>query len=223
MANLAGYTELRLRPFDATRDALIGFPQLDERLLAVYDRVRQLTDDESTLQAFCRLLAAVTAVAAELTYDQTFRRGRTVSEKRFHDEVDARLKQDPLLEGRILRATRQGLGITDVVHDGVTCELKVERNVAFGRQRSKRYLGQPTQYASAVQKQLSILLVLDTTTKAQPVGVQADYLWLMKPELHGTADPTDPALVAVVVANTNLTVPSNWSRRTIAAEEVSLE
>lgn len=222
--NLAGYTELRLRPFDATRDALTGFPQLDERLLAVNDRVRQLTDDEPTLQAFGRLLAAVNAVAAELTYDQSFRRGRPVSERKFHDEVDARLKQDPLLEGRVQRATREGLGITDVVHDGVTCELKVERTSAFDKPRARHYLGQPTQYASAVHKQLSILLVLDTTTKNQPVGVQANYLWLAKPELHGTAgDASHPALVAVVVANSNLNVPSNWSRRTIAAEQPDLD
>ncbi|WP_345981140.1 hypothetical protein [Streptomyces sp. DSS69] len=221
-ADLAGYPELRLRPFDATRDALTALPQVDLRLLALHERVREFTDDEPTLQAFGRLLAAVTAVAAELTYDQVFRRGQHVSEARFHDEVDRRLKQDPLLGGRVTRATRQGLGITDVVHDGVTCELKVERRKAFGVDRSQRYLGQPTQYAAAVQQQLSILLVLDSTKKQQPVGVQENYLWLMRPDLHASADPPAPALVAVVVVNAGLPVPSNWSRRTITAEEITL-
>jgi len=36
-------------------------------------------------------------------------------------------------------------------------------------------------------------------------------------------DAAHPALVAVVVANSNLTVPSNWSRRTIAAEELDVD
>ncbi|MFE9132148.1 hypothetical protein ACFYOF_43215 [Streptomyces sp. NPDC007148] len=221
-ADLAGYPELRLRPFDSTRDALTALPQVDIRLLALHEKVREFTDDEPTLQAFGRLLAAVTAVAAELTYDQLFRRGRYVSEARFHDEVDRRLKQDPLLGGRVDRATRQGLGITDVVHDGVACELKVERHKAFDVDRSRRYLGQPTQYASAVQQQLSILLVLDSTKKQQPVGVQENYLWLMRPELHAAASAPAPALVAVVVVNAGLPVPSNWSRRTITAEEIDL-
>ncbi|MFI1035223.1 hypothetical protein [Streptomyces sp. NPDC020951] len=222
-ADLAGYPELRLRPFDSTRDALTALPQIDLRLLALHERAREFTDDEPTLQAFGRLLAAVTAVAAEFTYAQVFRRGQYVSEARFHDEVDRRLKQDPLLGGRVARATRQGLGITDVVHDGVTCELKVERRKAFDTERSRRYLGQPTQYAAAVQQQLSILLVLDSTKKQQPVGVQENYLWLMRPDLHASADPPAPALVAVVVVNAGLPVPSNWSRRTITAEEISLD
>ncbi|MFJ7146687.1 hypothetical protein ACIQVT_00415 [Streptomyces sp. NPDC100445] len=222
-ADLAGYPELRLRPFDSTRDALTALPQVDARLLALHERVREFTDDEETLQAFGRLLAAVTAVAAELTYDQLFRRGRNVSEARFHDEVDRRLKQDPLLGGRVSRATRQGLGITDVVHDNVTCELKVERHKAFDVDRSRRYLGQPTQYAAAVQRQLSILLVLDVTKKQQPVGVQENYLWLMRPDLHATEDAPAPALVAVVMVNAGLIVPSSWSRRTITAEEIDLD
>ncbi|WP_416972259.1 hypothetical protein [Streptomyces sp. 4F14] len=222
-ADLAGYPEPRLRPFDATRDALTALPQVDLRLLALHEKVREFTDDEATLQAFGRLLAAVTAVAVELTYDQLFRRGQYVSEARFHDEVDRRLKQDPLLGGRVARATRQGLGITNVVHHGVTCELKVERHKAFDVDRSRRYLGQPTQYAAAVQQQLSILLVLDSTKKRQPVGMRENYRWLMRPELHASANPPAPALVAVVVVNSWLPVPSNWSRRTITAEEIDLD
>lgn len=66
-ADLAGYPELRLRPFDSTRDALTSLPQMDFRLPTLHERVREFTEDEKTLQAFGRRLAAVTAVAAELT------------------------------------------------------------------------------------------------------------------------------------------------------------
>ncbi|MFJ8969988.1 hypothetical protein ACIRJ3_37680 [Streptomyces anulatus] len=90
--DLAGYPELRLRPFDSTRDALTSLPQMDFRLLTLHERVRKFTGDEKTLQAFGRLLAAVTAMAAELTYDQLFRCGRYVTEARFHDEVEQRLQ-----------------------------------------------------------------------------------------------------------------------------------
>lgn len=51
-ADLAGYPGLRLRPFDATRDALTALPQVDLRLLALHEKVREFTDDEPTLQAF---------------------------------------------------------------------------------------------------------------------------------------------------------------------------
>lgn len=68
----------------------------------------------------------------------------------------------------------------------------------------------------------SILLVLDSTKKRQPVGMQENYLWLMRPELHASTPP-GPALVAVAVVNGGLPVPSNWSRRTITAEEIDLD
>lgn len=57
----------------------------------------------------------------------------------------------------------------------------------------------------------------------QPVGMQENYLWLMRPELHAAEDTPAPALVAVVMVNAGLIVPSSWSRRTITAEEIDLD
>ncbi|WP_143675229.1 hypothetical protein [Streptomyces sp. JV178] len=82
--------------------------------------------------------------------------------------------------------------------------------------------GRPNQHAAALQQQLSILLVWDSTAKQQPVGMQENYPWLMRPDLHAFEAP-DPALVAVAVVNAGLPVPGNWSRRTITAEEIGLD
>ena len=38
--------------------------------------------------------------------------------------------------------------------------------------------------------------------------------WL-KPKLHGLHDPRYPSLVGVLIINTNLPVPSAWSRKRI--------
>jgi hypothetical protein len=50
--------------------------------------------------------------------------------------------------------------------------------------------GRPNQHAAALQQQLSILLVLDSTAKQQPVGVQENYPWLMRPDPHAPEPPT---------------------------------
>jgi hypothetical protein len=40
------------------------------------------------------------------------------------------------------------------------------------------------------------------------------------PRLHGRDDPRYPSLAAVLIINTNLPVPSTWSRKTIATQPV---
>jgi hypothetical protein len=60
--DIAGHRELRLRPFDASRDFLMEFHVFDERLLALYEQLHGAGYDEGQLQAFCRLFTAVCRV-----------------------------------------------------------------------------------------------------------------------------------------------------------------
>src|SRR5207247_1266583 len=58
-ADVAGYTRLRMRPFDPSRDALTEHAQVDERLLRLFDPLHDdATLDPDDVQAFCRLFAA---------------------------------------------------------------------------------------------------------------------------------------------------------------------
>jgi hypothetical protein len=106
-------------------------------------------------------------------------------------------------------------GFDDLLHDDVIVELKVERNTLATVEHSARYIGQPTQYGVGRGSQLSVLVVLDHTRKEAPPGVPENYMGWMQPRLHGKDDPKYPSLVGVLIVNTNLPVPSAWSRRRI--------
>ena len=147
-----------------------------------------------------------------------YKRGTSVREKEFHDDLYSRLQAEPELGGRLERGSRLALGFLDVRHDGITAELKVERTTAVSESTAPRYMGQPTQYAAADGARLSILAVLDMSRKTSPVGVAENYMFTLQPALHGLDNPEAPSLVAVIVINGNSPVPSTWSRRKTAIQ-----
>ena len=218
IVDVAGHRELRLRPFDASRDYLTDFPVFDERLLALYEQLHSARYDEDQLQAFCRLFTAVCRAGLKIMWDPRYKRGTTVREKEFHDDLYARLQDEAELGGRLERGSKLGLGFLDVRHDGITAELKVERRSPVSQATAPKYMGQPTQYAAADGARLSILSVLDMSRKTSPVGVPENYMFTLQPALHGLTNPEAPSLVAVIVINANNPAPSSWSRRKTAIQ-----
>jgi hypothetical protein len=75
-----------------------------------------------------------------------------------------------------------------------------------------KFLGQPVQYGIGCGSQLSILVVLDHSKKQAPPGVIENYVGWLQPALHGRTDARYPSMVGVLIINTNLPVPSTWSR-----------
>jgi hypothetical protein len=210
---VAGYRRLRLRPFDPARDALTEHQQTDQRLLQMFDRLAALEFDTEDVRAFCRLFSCCVRAAQGIMFDRTFRRGASVKESQFHDELERRLRADPTLEGRLTRRDEVAGGFDDLLHDDVIAELKVNRECPVMIEDCARFLGQPTQYAVGRGSQLSVLVVLDHSSKEAPPGVIENYVGWLQPSLHGLTDPTYPSLVGVLVVNTNLPVPSSWSRK----------
>ncbi|BAJ32532.1 hypothetical protein KSE_67740 [Kitasatospora setae KM-6054] len=216
--DVAGHREIRCRPFDASRDFLTDFPVFDERLLALYERLHESGYDEDHLQAFCRLFTAICRIGLRMTWNKQYKRGTSVTERKFHDDLYADLQAEPELGGRLQRGTPLALGYLDVRHDKITAELKVERKTPVTKATAPKYMGQPTQYAAADGARLSILCILDMSRKTSPVGVPENYLFTLEPALHGLANPEAPSLVAAIVVNANLPTPSSWSRRRTATQ-----
>lgn len=211
--DVAGHRELRLRPYDETRDRATDYPVFDERLLAEYDRLTRAGFDDDQLRAFCRLFTGICRAGLAMTWERKYRRGTRVTEREFHDDLFDRLLADPELGGRLERGTPLALGYLDVRHDGITAELKVERKTPVTRESAPKYIGQPTQYAAADGAQLSILAILDMSPKQVPIGTPENYLFTLEPRLHGLDNPEAPSLVSVLVVNGNLPTPSSWSRK----------
>lgn len=216
--DVAGHRELRLRPFDASRDFLTEFPVFDERLLALYEQLHGAGYDEGQLQAFCRLFTAICRAGLKIMWDPRYKQGTRVTEREFHDDLYSQLLGEPELDARLERGSRLGLGFLDVRHDGITAELKVERRTPVTQETAPKYMGQPTQYAAADGARLSILSVLDMSRKTSPAGVPENYVFALQPALHGLTNPEAPSLVAVIVINGNNPPPSSWSRRKTALQ-----
>jgi hypothetical protein len=177
--DIAGHRERRLRPYDETRDRATDYPVFDERLLAEYDRLARAGFDNDQLRAFCRLFTAMCRAGLTMTWDRKYRRGTQVTEREFHDDLYERLMADPELGGRLERATALGLGYLDVRHDGITAELKVERNTPVTEVSAPKYMGQPTQYAAAGAR-LSVIVVPGGTSNTT-------FRWIALPGLMSSA------------------------------------
>lgn len=211
--DVSGHRQLRVRPYDETRDRATNYPVFDERLLGLYDKLTTAGYDDNQLQAFCRLFTAICRVGLAMTWDKKYRRGTYVKERSFHDDLHNLLLADPELGGRVERGKSLGLGYLDTRHDGITAELKVERHVPVTKDSAPKYLGQPTQYAGADGARLSILTILDMSPKTLPIGTPENYMFTLEPRLHGLTNPEAPSLTAVLIINGNLPTPSSWSRK----------
>jgi len=211
--NVAGHAQIRIRPFDSSRDALTAYPVFDERLLELYGRLPDAGFDDEDIQSFCRLFTAICRIGLRMTWDKDYKRGQKVRESKFQADLFKGLMADPALQGRVVQGTPLGLGFLDIRHDRITAELKVERYVAVSKETAPKYMGQATQYAAADGSRLAILAILDMSAKELPVGTPENYIFELYPEQHGMRNPEAPSLVATIVVNGNMPSPSSWSRK----------
>jgi len=211
--DVAGHREFRVRPYDPSRDATTQYEVFDEHLLAIYEQLASAGYPHNQLQAFARLLNAISRTGLAMTWNKKYRRGHNIKERQFHDDLHAALLADPTLEGRVERGTAHAHGYLDTRHDGITAELKVVRDQPVTAQSATKYIGQPTQYAAADGTRLSILVILDMSPKVLPIGTPENYLFVLGPKQHGMTNPHSPSVVVTLVVNGNLPVPSSWSRR----------
>lgn len=212
---VTGCSHILLRPFDPSRDFVTEHHQTSERLLTMFGRLDSAEFTAEDVRAFCRLFTACVRAAQRIMFTKRFMKSQYVSETLFHNEMERILREDRELEGRLTRRDSVAGGFDDLLHDDVIAELKVERNTPATVEHSAKYIGQPTQYGVGRGSQLSVLVVLDHTRKEAPPGVPENYMGWMQPRLHGKDDPKYPSLVGVLIVNTNLPVPSAWSRRRI--------
>jgi hypothetical protein len=212
VARTVGQRELRLWATDEARDAFFsGYSQLDQRLAKIFatlwDNPSYGADSER--RAFVRFLRALLMAATALQ-----RRHRypdpSVTERQLQTDLMLLLDQHVELSGRLSEGVAIGGGQTDIVHDRIVAELKVERDRPVSIENVSQFLGQTTSYASGLGSQLGIVVVLDMSHKRSPVGVPANYVHWLQPKVHGVVAPEYPSHVAVLVINGNLPRPSEF-------------
>ncbi len=212
--SVIGHGELRFRIVDDQRHPLMtGNRRLDrhiEDLATEVLRSSPLVRDElgdllPVLQALTRLLATY---AQEAIY-----KGRSdVVESEFQATVLRDLRNQ--LGQDVQEHPKQGGGVSDIRFRGVIIELKVERENGNRKRICDKYSPQTTQYAGVEARQVSVLLVLDLTSKECPPGDIRNDILLSRVKTHG-ADETPngfPSYTVVFVVNGNMQSPSFYSQ-----------
>jgi hypothetical protein len=218
----AGVQRLAVRPFDPTRDLLVG-RQVDPKLHQLFAVLQEdRTLDHANLEAFSRFYTALVRAASRINFDQGFRAGKQVTEAYFHNRLEELLLQDPTLRGRLSRRDPIAGGFDDLMHDGIVAELKVEKRTPRSVEDCAKWVGQPAQYGAGVGSRLSILVVLDHSRKKSPHALPENLMGWLQPAVHGVSPAPYPSRVGVLIIQTHWKLPSSYSRAKVDIESVFL-
>jgi hypothetical protein len=158
------------------------------------------------------MLKALTHLLTTYAQEAIYKGRRDVLEAEFHATVLHDLRN--ILGQDVQEHPSQAGGIPDIRYRGVIVELKVERENGNREHISKKYAAQSVQYAGVEAKQVSMLLVLDLTSKDRPPGDIRNDIILTSVETHGGDDESKrfPSKAFIFVVNGNMKSPSSYSR-----------
>jgi hypothetical protein len=216
-----GQRELRLwATDDAPTSLFTGSEQLDQRVAEILAQISEndAFGPESQRKAFLRFLRGLLR-ATKTMQTHAFYKDTTPDERRFQSDLLVLLDQQDALHGRVRQGTEVGGGETDLVHEGIVAELKVEKTTTVAENNAAQFLGQTTSYASGVGAQLGIAVILDLSEKKNPLGHPANYVHWLEPKLHGVNDPAYASYAAILVVNGNLPRPSDFAGKKVEASD----
>jgi hypothetical protein len=160
-----------------------------------------------------RLLLEGVATFAHTVLDDRLGQREDVDEAWFQRELRSFLQANPQIGARLVERVGRAGGLTDLVLGEVVLELKIEKESAISLNAARRrYINQPTQYASGGDCQISLLTVLDVSPKRAPAGVMGNEIGWAYPETTSGLNPPFPSLVGVVVVRAGFPRPSDFSR-----------
>ena len=208
-----GHDELRIRVIEQGQHPLMtGNRRLDRHVGELLSRaISDSPSIQSEIPELLPVLQALTRLMSVYAQEAVFKGQSKVKESEFQSRVlrDLRLQ----LGQDVQEHPAQAGGITDIRYRGVIIELKVEEKEGDRQHLCQDYSEQPTQYAGVESRQVSVLLVLDLTTKDEPPGDIRNDILLTDVRTHGANDETRyPSKTLVFVVNGNTRNPSEYSR-----------
>ena len=211
---IIGHNELRLRVVNEDLHPLMtGNRRLDQHIAEL---VTKLLSDHPKIQGelpdLLKMLQALARLLATYAQEAIYKGESDVPESEFQKTVLRDLRYQ--LGQDVQEHPNQAGGITDIRYRGVIVELKVEDENGDREHISEKYTAQAAQYAGVEARQVSILLVLDLTTKDKPPGDIRNDIILTDVETHGGDDRAKefPSKTFVFVINGNMKSPSTYSQ-----------
>lgn len=209
-----GHNELRLRVVGEDNHPLMtGNHPLDRHIEELVTKLlRDCSSIKDEVQDLLNMVMALNRLLATYSQEAIYKGRNDVQESEFQRTVLRDLRF--ILGPEVQEHPNQAGGITDIWYRGVIVELKVERENGDRDQISKKYASQSVQYAGVEARQVSVLLVLDLTSKDKPPGDIRNDIFLTDLETHGGDDGAKKYLskAFVFVINGNMKSPSDYSR-----------
>ena len=212
--HLEGNTTLEIVTFDPGTAEPLNIPTAALRLQQMMGELNNaLPNLDATIHRDTRLLLEALARFAHTVLGDRLAPHDDINEARFQQQLHYFLQADPRIGARLEERAGRAGGMTDLVLGDVVVELKVEKRSPVSLDAaSSRYAGQATQYASAGDCQVSLLAVLDLSSKRAPAGVMGNEMGWAQPETTSGQDPPFPSLVGVFVMRGGFPKPSDLSR-----------
>jgi hypothetical protein len=204
--DIVGQRTLRLEGIDLARDPITGYPNLDQKIMEVRDRLRQTPGvlQQELLDALT-LLAPMANYAGQVVQDNLY--DEAVTETEFQKRIKSFLRSQPKIGANLEEHPRAGGGITDLSFKGIRLELKAESKNPMVLEDCKQFVGQTASYAVASGKRIAVLCVLDCSKKDRAPFPMEDGLGILMDQQGSST-----TFVITILLQGNLTRPSNLSR-----------
>ncbi len=210
-----GHNELRVKVVDNPNWLPSGGGgPMDQHIVRLLEElIKEHPNIQEELVDLYPLLEALSRICTTYAQEAIYKGRNDIAEKEFQQTVlhDLRIR---LGTSDIQEHPKQAGGIPDIRFRGVIVELKVEDENGDRKYLATKYSRQAAQYTSAEARQVSILLILDLTEKANPPGDIRNDIFVSDVPTHGADDtePPFPAKAFIFVVNGNTRDPSSYSR-----------
>lgn len=209
-----GHSKLCLRITNDDRTPLMtGNRSMDRHIEEIVTKlIKDHPKVRGELPGLLEMLQALTRLLTTYAQEAIYKGRNDVLEAEFQRTVlrDIRF----ILGQEVQEHPGQAGGITDIRYRGVIVELKVEKQNGDRKYIAKKYAPQSAQYAGVEARQVSVLLVLDLTSKDKPPGDIRNDIILTDVETHGGVENAKefPSKAFIFVINGNMKTPSTYSR-----------
>lgn len=203
---IVGHRQLRLEGTDVASNPLTGFSNVDQHLLGLRDRLRSFPGlHPSDLANTMVVLGGLGNIAAQALKQGTFSAG--TSERLFQEKATELLRNRAEIGENLQSHQEAAGGITDLTFMDVPIELKVENDKVLYPNDFKKYFDQTAAYALGLGKRIGVLVVLETSEKAAPVGAPEDDIQFFVHQVGQSA-----IAIVVVVVRGGFPKPSAYSK-----------
>lgn len=211
---IIGYDELNAKILDQNNNLFrTGFETIDKKVFEIYTNPLLAQMEMHDRDDFIRLLNGITNFQGYCLQSGLYKNISSLKEDQFRDKLIQHLTANPLIGGAITKESHVAGGRVEIAYKGHIAELKVETSISDRAALMKKYSSQAVAYASGNGKTVSIVCILDLTTKVMPPGPAASNVILRSAPIHGFEETESEVHAQVFIfIDGNTKNPSEYSK-----------